>query len=130
MQHASAVFLAVIAVELCAVTAACAEIRVEGTRDALQVSTGGEPVADVFSTLGRAFGITYRSAIPLDAPASETYSGTLLEVTSRLLERYNYVLKRNQDETEIIIVGKRGATSAAPVRTTPAKSNGVTSRWR
>lgn len=110
--------------------AALADIRIEGTRDSLRISTGQEPVGDVLSALARSYGIKYRSSIPLDAAASHSYSGSLIEVTSRLLEPYSYVLKRNQDETEVIVVGKRGAAPAPPIQSTATKDKGVTSRWR
>src|ERR1044072_7186632 len=116
------------AMSLCGVSVTSAEIRIEGTRDALRISTAQEPVSEGLATLARSFAIRYRSSIALDAAAGMKYSGTLLEVTSRLLEQYNYVLKRDQDETEIIILGKRTPAAIMPVQN--AADKGITSRWR
>src|ERR1043165_8424871 len=72
MQYASPILLAaVIAFDVCALTAASAEIGVEGTRESLMISTGRESIEEVLATLSNSFGIKVRSAIRLDSSAGQ-----------------------------------------------------------
>jgi hypothetical protein len=108
-------------------TSAIAEVRVEGSASALRVTSGGDSLRDVLSAFGARLPVTFRAAVPLDGEVSGTYSGSLSQVVARLLDGYNYVIKRDRAQTEIVVVGRRGeAAIAAPE---PA-AKGVRSRWR
>jgi hypothetical protein len=89
-------------------TIARAEVHVEGDLTAVRVTTSQEPISDVLSALAAALHVRYRSAVRLDASANEIYSGSLKQVVARLLEGYNYVMKRDHETTEIVVVGRRG----------------------
>src|ERR1700746_315378 len=106
-------FVAVLVISVFA-GAAHSEVHVEGSLTALRVTTNRDPIADVLSALAVTFTVKYRSAVPLDAPASVTYAGSFEQVVSRLLEGYSYVLKREQDATEIVVLGTRGTAAVAP----------------
>jgi hypothetical protein len=108
-------------------TVACADVRVEGTQAAVRVSSNGDTIGDVLSAFGAPFNVKYRSAIPLDAAANATYSGSVGQVISRLLDGYSYMIKKNEDATDIVIYGRRGEAAIAP-KAPPAK--GIVSRWR
>ena len=79
----------------------------------------------------------YRTGIPLDAPVLATYSGSLGQVIARLLDGYDYVIKTNQETTEVVVYGKSGKISIPPkalaVKAVPGKDvpgKDVLSRWR
>jgi hypothetical protein len=106
-----------------------AGVLVEGTAAAVRVTTEQAAISDVLSAVTGNFNAKYRSAIPLDAPAGPAYAGSLAQVIARLLDGYNYVIKRDGQITEIVVFGRRGEVAIPP----PARSAppaGVLSRWR
>ena len=117
----------VTALSMGVVTIACAEVHVERSRAAVRVTTSQDAIADVLSAVAATFNIQYRTAIPLDATANATYSGSFGQVISSLLDGYNYVIKSEQEATEIVVFGKRGQV-AIPPKPPPAK--GILSRWQ
>jgi hypothetical protein len=121
-------FLAAVTALACGCSAsAFAEVRVEGDLTALRVTARGDALSDVLSAFENPFRVKYRTAVPLNVEINGAYSGSLPQVVSRLLDGYNYVIKRDQDLTEIIIFGTRGEAAAAP-KAPPSK--GPLSRWR
>jgi len=106
-------------------TIACAEVHVEGNPVAVRVTTSQDAIADVLSAFAATFNVQYRTAIPLDAAASKSYSGSFGQVISRLLDGYNYVIKKDQETIEIVVFGRRGEV-AIPAQPT----KGILSRWR
>jgi hypothetical protein len=94
-------------------TIARAEVHVEGDPTAVRVTTSQDAISDVLSALAAALNVKYRSAVRLDASANEIYSGSLREVVARLLDGYNYVIKKNQDTIEIVVLGRRGEKAIA-----------------
>ena len=108
-------------------TSAAAEVRIAGTT-ALRVTTGRDSIAAVLAALGASHKLRYRAAVPLDAAANAVYSGSLGEVLTRLLDGYNFVVKRDQDGIEVVVLGRRGDV-AVPAAPEPAPK-GVVSRWR
>jgi hypothetical protein len=106
-----------------------AAVVVEGTPAAVRVTADQAAISDVLAAVTGNFNAKYRSAIPLDAPAGPAYAGSLAQVISRLLDGYNYVVKRDGQATEIVVFGRRGEVAIPP----PARSEppaGILSRWR
>lgn len=106
-----------------------AQVVVEGTPVAVRVTANQAAISDVLAAVAANFNAKYRSAIPLDAPAGPAYAGSLAQVIARLLDGYNYVVKRNGDAAEIVVFGRRGEVALPP----PARSAppaGILSRWR
>ena len=108
-------------------TIAWAEVRVEGSPAAVRVTTSQDTISDVLSAFATTFNVKYRTSIPLDAAANGIYTGSFGQVIARLLDGYNYVIKNEQETTEIVVFGKRGEASIPP-KASPAK--GILSRWR
>jgi hypothetical protein len=103
-------------------TFARAEVHVEGSSGAVRVTTSRDTISDVLSALAATFNVRYHTAIPLDAAAGATYSGSFRQVISRLLDGYNYTIKTDDSKTtEIIVFGKRGEASVPP-KASPDKS--------
>jgi len=117
-----------IAVTLCFALplAARGEVRVEGDPAAVRITTSQDSIGSVLTALAP-FNVRYRSAIDLQATASQTYAGPIDRVIANLLDGYNYIVKRSPDRTEIIILGRRGEVAIPPPAPKPA---GILSRWR
>jgi len=108
---------------------ACAEVRVEGSPAAVRVTTNQDRISDVLAAFDATFKVKHRSSIPLDAAAHASYTGSFGQVIARLLDGYNYVIRNEQETTEIIVLGRRGET-AIPAASKIAPPNGIVSRWR
>ena len=111
-------------------TNACAEVHVEGNPMAVRVTTSQDAIADVLSAFAATFNVQYRTAIPLDAAVSKMYSGSFTQVISRLLDGYNYVIKKDQETIEIVVFGRRGDVAILPRETKGPPPKGILSRWR
>jgi hypothetical protein len=113
-----------LAVLLCSLaTIARAEVRVEGDLAAVRVTTSRDAISDVLSALAAALNVRYRTAIRIDASANAIYSGSFREVVARLLDGYNYVIKRDRETIEIVVLGRRGEV-AIPVPRPPRAGRG------
>lgn len=118
---------AVTALASCLGTAAFAEVRVAGDLNALRVSASGDALSEVLSAFGTLFPVKYRSSLPLTAEVNGAYSGSFSQVVSRLLDGYNYVIKKDQGLTEILVFGKKGEAVVPPKAPV---ARGELSRWR
>ena len=124
--------VAVLLLALCAcgpAGLARAAVLVEGTHAAVRVTADQAAISDVLTAVAANFNAKYRSAVPLDAPAGPAYAGSFAQVIARLLDGYNYVVKRDGQSTEIVVFGRRGEVAIPP----PARSAppaGILSRWR
>ena len=107
-----------------------AEVHVEGSPDAVRVTTSRDAIGEVLSAFATTFNVQYRTAIPLDAQANAAYSGSFGQVISRLLDGYNYVIKREQDSIEIVVFGVRGEVAIPPPAPKAPPDKGILSRWR
>jgi hypothetical protein len=96
-------------------TIASAEVHVEGSPALVRVSTSRDTISDVLSALAATFDVQYRSAIPLNTAAEATYSGSLRQVLSRLLDGYSYTIKTDDSKTTgIVVFGTRGRVVNPP----------------
>jgi hypothetical protein len=92
-----------------------AEVHVEGTAAAVQVTTDRDAIPDVLSAFETPFNLRYHTSVPLDGNVSSVYSGSLAHVISRLPSGYDYVIAHDQGTIDIVVWGKRGE-AAAPVQ--------------
>jgi hypothetical protein len=105
---------------LCSLTTfARAEIQIEGTPAALRVTTSGATILDVFSALTQKFNVKSRIPIAIEAEASALYTGSFTRVISRLLNGYDYVIKRQLGSTEIIVLGQNSNITVPPAPPPP-----------
>jgi len=107
-----------------------ADVHVEGGPAAVRVVTDRAAISDVLSAFAGKFKVTYRTAIPLDAAADAAYAGSFGQVISRLLEGYNYVVRKDGEGTEITVFGRRGEVAIPPPVPKAAPPAGILSRWR
>jgi hypothetical protein len=108
--------------------AAHGEVYVEGDPAAVRITTSRDSIGDVLAALGVAFKVRHRSAVDLDAAAHPAYAGPIERVIANLLDGFNYVVKRGQGTTEIIVLGRHGEVAVPPPA--PKPSTGALSRWR
>jgi hypothetical protein len=118
------------ALACCLAATARAEVRVEGGPEAVRVTTSRDAIADVLAAVATNFNVRYRTAIPLDAQANAAYSGSFAQVISRLLDGYNYVIKREQGTIEIVVFGARGEVAIPPPAPKAPPAKGIVSQWR
>ena len=88
--------LAALAAALLALApAAQAEVRVTGDRRALLVEAGQASIEEVLTALRDAVGLSYRSAVRLNAPITGRFTGSLDQVVVKLLLAgdYSYVFR-------------------------------------
>jgi hypothetical protein len=106
-----------------------AEVRVNGDATALRIDASQSQVAEVLSALGPTLHVRVAAWVALDKRINGSFAGSLDQVLSRVLEGYNYVVKRGKAETEVIVVGARGrAIAAEPLKPPPARS--LAAEWR
>jgi hypothetical protein len=109
---------------------ACAEVRVEADARAVRVDASQASVADVLTALGPSFNVRYRTVMPLQGVVNGSYSGSVERVLSRVLDGYNYVLKRDKVGIEVLIIGKRGESAIPVVDTKPETARSLARQWR
>jgi hypothetical protein len=91
-------------------------VNVRGNLAAVQLDARQSTITDVLSALSAAFHISYRSSIALDEVVNGSYAGSLSRVIARVLDGYDYVIKRDDSKLEVLVFGKRGERAiAAPL---------------
>ena len=70
-----------------------------------------------------------RRLVAARARSDASYAGSVGQVISRLLDGYNYVVKKDGEATEITVFGRRGEVAIPPPAPKAAPA-GITSRWR
>jgi len=130
-RHAA---LAVAFVLACGLTGpANADIRINGDPRTLQLRASGDSLAEVLARFDTLFAIKCRSAVPLNTEINGSYSGSLSQVMARLLDGYNYVIKNDHEQIEIIVLGRAGEAAVVPktfMATPVAAAKSPASRWR
>jgi hypothetical protein len=110
--------------------AARADVRVEGDAADLRIEASDVQVADVLSALGKTLQVRVRTPIVLNKVISGTYSGSLKQVLSRVLDGYNYVIKPLDATAEVVIIGVRGERAIAVTPPAPAPRRSLAAEWR
>jgi hypothetical protein len=107
-----------------------AEVNVSGTAEDLHIATNDDSVAEVLSAIAAKCHASYRSSVNMDEMVSGSYSGPLESVMSRLLTDYNYVIRRDGETIEIIVLGRHGLEAIAPQSQPATPERSAASRWR
>ena len=98
----------------CSAAIARAEVLVEGDEAAVQVIARQASVAEIFAALQSKFRFRYTLAVSPERPISGTISGPLHRVVARLLDGYDFVVKRAPDGVEVVRIAPRGTVNWAP----------------
>jgi hypothetical protein len=110
--------LAVVIVTVTAVTAH-AEVRVNTDATAVRIDATQSNVVEVLAALESTFRLRVSTSVVLDKAVSGTFTGSLAQVLSRLLQGYNYFIRRRANEIEVTVIGLQGDRVAAVARPRP-----------
>jgi hypothetical protein len=102
-----------------------ADVRVNGDVTALRVEAANSNVAEVLSALASVCHLRVNTSVVLDSPVGGTFTGSLTQVASRLLEGHNYFIRRQAGEIEVTVVGIKGDRAIAAERPRPAAGYGL-----
>jgi hypothetical protein len=96
-------------------TSLLAAAQIQGTPDAVRIETQNSSIEEVLAALGNAFDVRFRSSANLAKQLSGTYEGTLQRVVARVLEGYDFIIRKNNGKIEITVLGIRGAAPGTAV---------------
>jgi hypothetical protein len=94
-----------------------ASLRVQGDAAAMRLEARQVRIKAVLAALAAALNFSCRFPIALDDVINGTYSGSLRQVLSRVLEGYDYAIRHDSSKLEVIIIGKSGVRGVVPVAT-------------
>jgi len=109
---------------LSASTACHAQAVIKGTADAVEVESQGSSLAEVFNGLCAKFNYQCRTSVKLDREVTGTFKGTALNVLSRLLRNYDYVVKvSDSDRVEVTVIklSSKDSEKVIPERMMPPR---------
>ena len=112
-----------------------AETQIAGASCALSVDAHDTTLQAVIAKLGATFGFQLRTSADLSRPVDGSYQGSLREVITRLLDGYDFFIRRSGDVTEVVVVKSSGVTAvvtpaaaAALMSVAPSRSRSETRR--
>lgn len=94
-------------------SASARSLQLHGDAAALRLDLHQVPTIDVLAALHSAFHLEVQTAIALNAPLSGTYTGSLAQVVARVLDGYDYVIRRDSATLEASVFGKAGTRAVA-----------------
>jgi len=99
-------------------------VHVTGNSASLKVDARHATVEQVLSALG-GVDVRYRSSVDLDDVVDGLYTGADRQVLARILGDYNYTIKQDKTDLEVIVFSKRGdhavpAAIVIPIRRRPS----------
>jgi hypothetical protein len=95
-------------------TVAHAETHVLGEPAALRVEAQNASLQEVLTALRTSFGLQYRISTDLNRSVSGSYNGSLREVITRLLDGYDFFVRKVGDDLEVVVVGFSASSGTAP----------------
>jgi type II secretory pathway component GspD/PulD (secretin) len=98
-------------------TFARAETHISGKPDAFRMEVRNATLQEVLTDLRSSFGLQYKISTGLNRSVSGTYNGSLREVIARLLDGYDFFVRKLGDDLEVVVVGFSASSGIAP---TPA----------
>jgi hypothetical protein len=93
---------------------AWAQIRLQGPAENIRLEAGDVTVEEILAALRTRFDVHYRGTA-LNRRVTVTYEGPLRLVLGRVLEGYDYVIKPNGTNIEVIVLSTGSPREAAPV---------------
>lgn len=93
---------------LLSVSSASAGTDVRGTPDDLQLKVENASIVEILNALSARFKITFKARSHNPRVLTGTYSGTLRETLTRVLDGNDYILERSERGLEITILGASG----------------------
>ena len=84
----------------------------------------------MLAALSKTLPVRVRTSIPLDKVIHGTYSGSLQQVLSRVLDGYNYIIKPLDKTAEVVVIGVPGERTVAADPPTPTPRRSLAAEWR
>jgi type II secretory pathway component GspD/PulD (secretin) len=91
-----------------------AETHVAGKPAALRVDAQNASLQEVLTALRTSFGLQYRISTDFNRSVSGSYNGSLREVITRLLDGYDFFVRKVGDDLEVVVVGFSASSGTAP----------------
>jgi hypothetical protein len=88
-----------------------AKTNIEGKSDAISLTAEDAPIGEVLAAFSAKFGLIYTPAPGLNLTVAGTYSGTLQQVLTRILDGCDYVASYSGDKIELTIFGLSGSAA-------------------
>jgi hypothetical protein len=114
---------------LVAVTAdpARAQVRVDGSPDAVHIEARDVPLQEVLAALQAKFNLQYRTDDALETRKTGIFDGPLPRVTARMLDGYDFAMKVTPQGIDVLVLrqdqaGGKTVASAVPATATPKGS--------
>ena len=95
-----------------------ADVRVQGTVDAVRVEARDATGTQILAALAGRFALSYRGSTD-GRGFSGTFAGPLREVVKRVLDGYNFVINTKDDGLEVVVLGPASAVAVPPPRPVP-----------
>jgi len=95
-------------------------LRVQGGPSSIRMDVHRITVEGILSALVAAYNVSHTSSIALDDVRDGSYSGSLGQVISRLLDGYDYIIRREADRFDITVLGKSGEQATPSPGAPPA----------
>jgi hypothetical protein len=93
---------------------------VSGSLDVARVEAHGSSIAEILNELSKALPVRYRTSVELNQTVTGSFEGPALKILSRLLQEYDYIVKRNgAGELEVVVLKPRGRDSSKVISTIP-----------
>ena len=107
--------------------AARAQVRVDGTPDAVHVEARDVPLQEVLAALQAKFNLHYRTDDALETRKTGIFDGPLQRVTARILDGYDFAMNVTPQGIEVLVLrqdqaGGKTVASAVPAVATPKGS--------
>lgn len=98
-------------------------LRVQGDAEAVQLDVRHKTIGYVLSALAADFNILYQSSSALNEEVNGRYAGSLGRVLSRVLDGYDYVIKRENSKLNVIIFDRSGGLAVVIPSPNPVSEN-------
>jgi hypothetical protein len=90
-----------------------ADVSVQGAAQHLTLQATDATIADVLAALREHFGLNYRGPA-LDRHITATYQGALRQVVAHVLDGYDFVIKANGADIDVIVFDNGSQSDANP----------------
>ena len=106
--------------------AARAQVRVDGSSDAVHVEARDVPLQDVLAALHAKFNLYYRTDDALETRKTGIFDGPLQRVLARILDGYDFAMKVTPQGIEVLVLrqDQAGGKTVASVVPAVATSKG------
>jgi hypothetical protein len=94
-----------------------ADVRVQGSADAVRVEARDATGTEILAALASRFALSYRGST--DSRFNGTFKGPLREVVKRVLDGYNYVINTRDNGLDVVVVGPASDVAVPPPRPVP-----------